>query len=64
MFEIQLAQIINDVPVLVGQADAFAYCQLLGFVPVPVLVDEFSQANAGLFTGSFGVLGILCDLIH
>ena len=64
VFEIQLAQVINNVPVLVGQADAFVHCQLLGFVSAPVLVYQFRQANAGMLTGCFSILGVLCELAH
>ena len=39
VYEVPLAQVYNYVPVFVRQVDAFALCQIGGFIPAPVLVD-------------------------
>jgi hypothetical protein len=62
MFEIVTAQVKNHSPVFVIQADAFAGSQADGFVPVPVLVYQFSQSNTGVLTGCFAILGIAGEL--
>jgi len=64
MFEIVIAQVNNHGPMFVIQANAFAGSQVGGFVPAPALVNQFSQANAGVLAECFGILGIVCELSH
>ena len=64
MFQMVIAKVNNHCPVFVIQTDPFVLCELCGFVPVPVLVVQFCQANTGVLTKHFGVQRVGCKLGH
>jgi len=64
MFQMVIAKVNNHGAVFVVQADPFVFCELCGFVPVPVLVIQFCQANTGVLIKHFGVQRVGCKLGH